>query len=90
MALLKKKEDNQFPAFETYRDQIDGKYWFPVYTIAEDTLQFKSGVEVPIKLIIKYENYKRFGATSDIQFGGIVDETGDANKEQPAAAEPKP
>ena len=31
----------QFPKFETYREQIDGKYWFPTYTIANDTLHFK-------------------------------------------------
>ena len=29
VGLLKKNEDNQFPKFETYREQIDGKYWFP-------------------------------------------------------------
>ena len=27
-------------AFETYREQIDGKYWFPTYTHADDTLHF--------------------------------------------------
>ena len=30
-----------FPKFETYREQIDGKYWFPTYTRANDTLHFK-------------------------------------------------
>src|SRR5919206_442413 len=30
VGLLKKGSDNQFPKFETYREQIDGKYWFPV------------------------------------------------------------
>ena len=37
--------DNQFPKFETYREQIDGKYWFPTYTHADDTLHFKNGDE---------------------------------------------
>ena len=41
VGLLKKNEDNQFPRFETYRDQIDGKYWFPVYTRADDVLHFR-------------------------------------------------
>jgi len=31
------KDTNQFPKFETYREQIDGKYWFPTYTKADDT-----------------------------------------------------
>jgi hypothetical protein len=73
--VLKKKEDNQFPAFETYRQQIDGKYWFPVYTRADDVLHFRNG-DVRVKMIIKYEDYKRFGSEVDIKFGDIVDETG--------------
>jgi len=36
---LRRGEDQQFPKFETYREQIDGKYWFPTYTYADDTLQ---------------------------------------------------
>jgi len=36
-------KDNEFPKFETYREQIDGKYWFPTYTRADDTLDFESG-----------------------------------------------
>jgi hypothetical protein len=39
VGVLGKHEDNQFPRFETYREQIDGKYWFPTYTRADDTLQ---------------------------------------------------
>ena len=41
VGLQKKNEDNQFPNFETYREQIDGKYWFPTYTHANDTLHFR-------------------------------------------------
>ena len=41
VGLLKRNEDNQYPKFETYREQIDGKYWFPTYTIANDTLHFQ-------------------------------------------------
>ncbi len=37
----KRNEDHQYPKFETYREQIDGKNWFPTYTIANDTLHFK-------------------------------------------------
>src|SRR5947209_87684 len=33
----------EFPRFETYREQIDGKYWFPTYTRADDTLHFQTG-----------------------------------------------
>src|SRR3954470_4152550 len=30
----------QFPSFTTYREQIDNKYWFPTYTIADEVLHF--------------------------------------------------
>lgn len=83
--ILKKKGDQQFPQFETYRDQIDGKYWFPVYTRADDTLHFKSG-DQKIRMIIKYEDYKQFKSDVDIKFGGIIDDT---TAEQPEAPEKK-
>src|SRR6185312_174346 len=73
VGLLKKNEDNQFPRFETYREQIDGKYWFPTYTRANDTLHFKDSSQ-RIRMVVKYENYKRFGADTSITFGDEVPE----------------
>ena len=63
----------QFPKFETYREQVDGKYWFPTYTIANDTLHFKD-MDVRMKQTVKYEDYKRFKSDSTITFGDSVDE----------------
>ncbi len=57
--LKTKKGENLFPRFTTYREQIDGKYWFPTFTMADDTLYFSSG-PVHIKQIIKYSDYKQF------------------------------
>ncbi len=65
---------NQFPRFETYRQQIDGKYWFPVYTHADDTLNFQS-MSQRIRMVVKYQNYKRFGAETTVTFGDEVPET---------------
>lgn len=73
VGLLKKGSDNQFPKFETYREQIDGKYWFPTYTTANDTLHFQAGPQ-RIKMTVKYEDYKRFEGRSTIQFGDVVEE----------------
>jgi hypothetical protein len=89
VGVLKKNEDQAFPAFETYREQIDGQYWFPTYTRAEDVLQFKSGQRVPIKLIIKYDDYKRFGGEATITFGDIVDDT-ETPDEDPQIEQPQP
>ncbi len=75
----KRNPNSQYPKFETYREQIDGKFWFPTYTSSSDTLVFESG-PVPIKLTIKYTDYKRFGAESDIKFGDVVEEPSKPNK----------
>ncbi len=64
-----KKNENIFPRFETYREQIDGKFWFPTYTRATDVLNFASG-PVHIEEVVKYENYKMFRTSSTITFGG--------------------
>jgi hypothetical protein len=57
------KTENLFPRFTTLRKPIDGKHWFPVYTYADDTLQFRTGPQRE-RLRIAYSNYKRFGVDS--------------------------
>ena len=64
-----KKGENLFPKFTTWRQQIDGKYWFPTYTRADDVLHF-SMHEVHIREIVKYANYKRFGSNVKITYEG--------------------
>jgi len=75
-----RKENNAFPKFETYREQIDGKYWFPTYTIANDTLHFKDN-DVRIKQTVKYEDYKQFKSTTSITFGDVADDAKDQKKD---------
>ena len=65
----KRGQENLFPAFTTWREQVDGRYWFPTYTRADDTLAFKTG-DVRIREIIKYTNYKRFGSKVRITYEG--------------------
>ena len=69
--VTKKNRDARFPRFETYRENIDGKYWFPTYTKADDTLQFPTQ-SVRVREIVKYENYKRFEADVKITVGDEV------------------
>ena len=64
--LLKKKEDQAFPRFENYRENIEGHFWFPTYTRSEDTLHFKLGDDVRIRIAVHYSNYKRFSTTIKI------------------------
>lgn len=64
-----KNNENLFPKFTTWREQIDGKYWFPTYTKADDTLHFQTG-DVHIREVVKYENYQRFGSKVKITYEG--------------------
>jgi len=57
------KSENLFPRFTTVRHPVDGKHWFPSYTVADDTLQFRTGPQRE-RLRIGYSNYKRFTAVS--------------------------
>jgi len=65
---------NEFAKFETYREQIDGKYWFPTYTHADDTLHFPSGENERIRMTVKYQDYKHYEGKSTIKYGGVVDD----------------
>jgi hypothetical protein len=60
--------NNKFPEFETIRQVIDGKYWFPVWTHADSKLRFAEN-DVRIEETITYEKYKRFGSKATIEFG---------------------
>ncbi len=86
VGLQKRGSDNQFPKFATYREQIDGKYWFPTYTIANDTLHFKEGLDQRVKMVVKYEDYKQFKSDVNIKYGDEVNEP----KDQPKGQTPPP
>ena len=55
-------KENLFPRFVTYRENIEGNFWFPTYTHADDILHFKTG-DVRMAMTVRYKNYKRYGAT---------------------------
>jgi len=77
-----KGQENLFPNFTTYREQIDGKYWFPTFTRADDTLHFQVS-DVKIREVVKYTNYKRFGANVKITYDGKEVEKGTESKDKP-------
>ena len=62
------QQENLFPRFTTVRRPIEGKHWFPVYTHADDTLAFRTGLQ-RVRLLIRYSDYKKFGSDSTITFG---------------------
>jgi TonB family protein len=48
---------NKFAVVETYREQIDGKYWFPIYAYADDDIVFENGSDLRIRMRVKYSDY---------------------------------
>jgi hypothetical protein len=60
--IRKGNNENVFPRFETYRENIEGPYWFPTYTHSDDVLSFKSG-GIHIRMTVRYSDYKRFRST---------------------------
>ena len=65
-------KENKFPVVESYRENIDGKYWFPTYVYADDELVFNSGQVAHIRMKVKYTNFKQ--GRSDVR---ILDDPGD-------------
>jgi hypothetical protein len=82
-------QENLFPNFTTWRQQIDGKYWFPVYTKVDDELHFSTG-DVHVRQVVKYTNYKRFGANVKITYEGQDISKGQAQPTQPPGTQQTP
>jgi muconolactone delta-isomerase len=49
---------NKYPVVETYREQIDGRYWFPTYSYADEELVFESGDVLHIRMKVKYTDFQ--------------------------------
>ncbi|MBC7898692.1 MAG: hypothetical protein H7070_01445 [Saprospiraceae bacterium] len=68
----------RFPITETWRENVDGKYWFPSFSSSDDELVFESGQAVKMRVRVKYKDYKL--GRSDVR---ILDDDG-APEETPA------
>jgi len=85
--------DQRFPTFETYREQIDGKYWFPTYTYADDELNFKSGQTVHLRMRIRFTDFQHLrGRARVVEQGDEVKKDDETPKPSPTppASKPKP
>ena len=93
IANTKKKkniQENLSPKFVTYREQIDGQYWFPTYIRADDVLHFRQN-DIHMREIIKLTNYKRFGSKTRIIYKGEAKEDPKDNpKDNPKTPDKKP
>jgi len=59
---------NHFPEFETIREQVDGQYWFPTWTLADDYIFGKH-----LRQLVTYENFKRYQVGTSITYGDVVE-----------------
>ena len=80
---------NKFPIVETYREQIDGKYWFPTYSYADDELIFDSGDTLHIRMKVRYTDFAP--ARADVKVIEVEDGSELPSGEvKPPPTKPKP
>ena len=70
---------NKFPTVETYREQIDGRYWFPTYSYADEELVFDNGEPLHVRLKVRYTDFELARAKVKV----IEADEVDAPKKQP-------
>jgi TonB family protein len=81
---------NKFPNVETYREQIDGRYWFPTFSYADEELVFGSGEVVHIRIRIKYTDFVKGRVEviiKDVDTGDDVPNAPDGKKPNPQQPE---
>lgn len=52
-----------FSIFETYRENVEGKYWFPNFSRSEDVYKLKDR-EINVRVTIKWTDFKPFPPTA--------------------------
>jgi hypothetical protein len=90
---LRKGHEDLSTPFTTYREEVDGKNWFPTYTKGDGVLHFSGGYgylaqDVHMRQTVKYTDYKLFGSTTKIIYAGQEVSKPDANK-PPEGEKPK-
>jgi len=78
----------RFAITETWRDSVDGKYWFPVFSTSDDQLVFDNGQVVRMRIRVKYSNY-RVGR-SDVKILDGEEEVKDETTPTPTPTPKKP
>jgi TonB family protein len=82
---------NKFPIVETYREQIDGRYWFPTYAYADDDLIFDNGTDMRIRMQIKYTDFVvGRGKVTITEVGEAPEQIKPETPSTPDKVEPKP
>lgn len=72
-------KNNKFPTVETYREHIDGRYWFPTYSYADEELVFDNGGSIHIRMKIRFTDYTVTRATLKVTEIGENDTSSGSN-----------
>ena len=67
-------KENKFPTVETYREHIDGRFWFPTYSYADEELVFESGLSLHVRMKVRYTDFAQTKATLKVTEIGEEDE----------------
>jgi len=70
---------NKFPTVETYREHIDGRYWFPTYSYADEELIFDNGSSIHVRMKVRYTDFTPTRATLKVTEIGENDTPGSSN-----------
>jgi TonB family protein len=65
---------NKFPTVETYREHIDGRYWFPTFSYADEEIIFDNGGSIHVRMKIRYTDFVFTEATLKVTEIGEADE----------------
>jgi hypothetical protein len=68
---MKSSPQVPFTLFETYREFVDGKYWFPTYARSEETLHLNNQT-VPLRMVIKWSDFKPLAAGDSASTGATA------------------
>jgi len=80
-------KNNKFPIVETYREQIDGRYWFPTYSYADEELIFDKGEPLHIRMKVRYSDFEL--ARAKVKIIEIDDPNAPKQETKPPAPVPR-
>jgi len=80
-------KSNKFPIVETYREQIDGRYWFPTYSYADEELIFEKGDPLHIRMKVRYSDFEL--ARAKVKIIEIDDPNAPKQETKPPATVPR-
>lgn len=77
---------NKFPVVETYREQFDGRHWFPTYSYADEELVFEDGEPLHVRMKVRYSDFAP--ARADVKIIEIDDPEAQKKETKPPAQSP--